>query len=114
MKEKILGVSVCILLIASTIPLIGAEMVKVGTRSMLSRNGDTVICDDPEIIDDVEDLFGRFAFLPHSLFSHIDIESAWFFEDAGHPALDGGDYILFSDCGAVFNEGFKPQRGVDL
>jgi hypothetical protein len=50
---------------------------------MLSITGTVSAGDEenPEIEDNGRDIFGSFSFLPQFLFRHIDIESAWFYEE---------------------------------
>ena len=47
--------------------------------------------ENPEIEDNRRDIFGSFSFLPQFFFGHIDIESAWFFEQSTEP-----DYLIVS------------------
>ena len=47
--------------------------------------------DDPEVEDRIRDVFGLFGFLPQFFFKHIDIRSAWFYEDSDTP-----DYLYVS------------------
>ncbi len=66
---------VCGVLVATILPL-----------GVIAENSD-----DPEIEDRIRDVFGLFGFLPQFFFKHIDIRSAWFYEDSGNP-----DYLYVS------------------
>lgn len=59
--------------------LIGLFLIPINGKCILS---------DPEIVDEKNDVFGPLAILPLS-FAHIDIISAWFYEDPNEP-----DYLF--------------------
>jgi hypothetical protein len=71
MKKKIVGLFVCMLLIITILPITALA-------------GDP---ENPEVKDRTRDvkLFGLFTLFPQSLFSYVDIVSAWIYEEADHP-----------------------------
>ena len=75
MKCRIIGIWICVLLITALFPL-------------TTLAGDA---DNPEITDRTRDVFGLFGFFPQFFFRHIDIRSAWFYEEINNP-----DYLYVS------------------
>jgi len=71
MKKKIVGIFVCILLITTILPI----TVMAGDEQ------------NPEVKDRTRDvkLFGLITLFPQSLFSYVDMVSAWVYEEADHP-----------------------------
>lgn len=75
MRRKIIALLVCGVCMAVVFP-------------MNTQSGDP---ENPEIEDNIRDVFGLFGFLPQICFRHIDMQSAWFFEDVSDP-----DYLYVS------------------
>jgi hypothetical protein len=75
MKKKIVGIFVCILLITTILPI-------------TAMAGDE---QNPEVKDRTRDvkLFGLFTLFPQSLFTYVDIVSAWMYEEEDHPEQVG-------------------------
>ena len=69
MNKKLVGIMVYGMLIITIVPL-----------TTFAGNAD-----DPEIEDRTRDVLGLFGLLPQFFFKHIDIRSAWFYENSDNP-----------------------------
>ena len=79
MKKKIIGIFVCMLLIATILPITGT--VIAGSE------------EDPEVEDRIFDvkLFGIFGFSLQIYLKYVDVVSTWFYEN-----IDNPDYLYVS------------------
>jgi hypothetical protein len=68
MRRNRVSIVVCVVVVSSILPL-----TTIGDGN------------DPEITDNINDVFGRFQFLPPNMLAPIDIESAWFYEEQNEP-----------------------------
>lgn len=69
MRKKIVCMLLCMFLVVASLP-------------MLTIAGDE---DNPELRDKTRDVFSYFGVVLQALCKHIDVQSAWFYEDPEHP-----------------------------